>query len=141
MTTKLSMRTWLAAMWLACFAFVVGTTLYLLISHRAEWGTIGPALNAVSDVYAPYLGLIMAFYFGTRSRVGPTKTSFNSAAVLALVLSVLWNILIVGAALLVVLGYFPIEDSTQRISEIGPKLAWLVTPAIGYFFAKTPSHG
>jgi hypothetical protein len=139
MKPEFSARTLLAAVWLICFATAVSMPLYLQVSHRAEWGTIKPALDALSDVYAPYLGLIFAFYFGTHSRLGGRRTSVTPAGILAIILSMLWNVFIVGCALLAVLGYLPIEESTQRILEIGPKFAWLVAPAIGYFFAKSKS--
>jgi len=34
------------------------------------------------------------------------------------------------------LGLMPIEDALKTAGGAGSKLAWLVAPAIGYFFAR-----
>lgn len=114
--------------WLGFFLLNLAVVLFYFL---AQW--IGPdnfkaALKQLSASFAPYLGVMLLFYWG-KAKKGNTL-HIGLPFWLALLGSIIWNVLI-----LLFILVMPIEDAIENTRDIGALLAWLVAGAIGYFFA------
>jgi hypothetical protein len=126
----------LASFWSACFVITLGIPFLLLIRSSIESSTLPWALDQISTLYAPNIGAVLTYYFAKPGR--PRRLSgFKSGPFLvALLASAIWNAVVAGTLLLVPMGQLHIEDALRFANTAGPKLSWLVAPALGYFFAK-----
>jgi hypothetical protein len=126
----------LASLWSGCFVVALAIPFLLLMMSSIESPTLPWALDQISTLYAPNIGAVLAYYFVKRAgsrRRSRLKSGPFLAAVLA---SAIWNAVVAGTLLLVPMGLLHIEDALSFAGTIGPKLSWLVAPALGYFFAK-----
>jgi hypothetical protein len=126
----------LTAVWFASFLLNLGMIVYLYLGKWIEEDNFTRSITQISSTYVTYLGIVTAFYFGSRNRLEKTKSSGTPFA-LALSGSLLWNTLILVFMARVVLLLGPIEDSIKQITYLGATLSWLVAPAIGYYFASS----
>lgn len=125
----------LLLVWLGFFLAIVGMVLVFYLNGWIEMDNFKVAMTQLSAVYAPYLGVMLLFYWGRAKRGakgGAVKTGVSFW--LALVSSVVWNGMIV-----LFIFFQAIEDAVENIRDIGGLLAWLVAGAIGYYFADESS--
>jgi hypothetical protein len=114
--------------WLGFFLLNLAVVLFYFLAHWIEPDNFKAAMKQLSASFAPYLGVMLLFYWG-RARKGKTiKTGLPFW--LALLVSIIWN-----AVIFLFILMMPIEDAVESIRDIGALLAWLVAGAIGYFFA------
>lgn len=107
------------------------------------FAAVGPTASSkifelILSQYAPYLGAIVGFQFATQKtakRAGAKATPF----VVAIVMSGLWNLTLLGFVVQACLDTNTTEASISDITAIVPKLSWIVAPAIGFFFGKPAS--
>jgi hypothetical protein len=130
----------LALVWFCFFVLALSVPLILLLSSSIEQPAALPAIEQVSALYAPHLGAVIAFYFAAKSKAGPRKRTNSGPFVAAILVTIVWNVLVAGSLILVPFGRMNIDESLAFASGTGTKLAWLVAPALGYFFAKPGEH-
>lgn len=125
----------LAVLWF--FAFLVALSVPLIALQRGyiEWSNASIGLTAVSDTFAPHLGLILVYYMSSRIRRSTASNVRPMALVIAFITTVVWNTIILLALLPVLFGMRGIEEADQIITTLGPRLSWFVGPALGFFFA------
>jgi hypothetical protein len=126
----------LALVWFCCFVLSLAVPFILVLRSSIEIPTVLPAIEQISALYAPHLGTVLAFYFAARTKAGRRKRINFAPFVTALLVSAVWNAVVAGTLLLVPIGRMTIEDALAFAGGAGPKLSWLVAPALGYFFAK-----
>ena len=126
----------LALLWFSFFVVSLAIPLILLLRASIESPTLLPAIEQISSLYAPHLGAVLAFYFATKPRPGRRPRVNSGPFIVAILVSIVWNVVIVGALFVVPLGAMTIDDALTFVSGAGPKLSWLVAPALGFFFAK-----
>ena len=103
--------------------------MFYFLARWIELDNFMAALKQLSASFAPYLGVMLLFYWGRAGKGKTIKAGWSFW--LALVGSIIWNGVIF---LFIVVG--PIEDALESTRDIGVLLAWLVAGAIGYFFAQ-----
>jgi hypothetical protein len=130
---KNKQRHMLLGVWLGFFLFNVGQVVFYYVKGWIEMDNFKVAMTQLSAMYAPYLGVMLLFYWGKGK--GERKVPVGLAFGLALVCSVIWN-----GLLGVFLWVQPIEDAVANVRDIGGSLAWLVAGAIGYYFAQNNTH-
>jgi hypothetical protein len=123
--------------------FIADLCIVLYLDFR---GYIGPAnfeasFKQLAASYSPFLGVIMLFYFGTKGQKIRDTSHAHTAAVLAMVTSLFWNCIIFAFFARLVLMKGSIEDSVRAVGFVGSVLAWIVSPALGYYFAKSGGVG
>ena len=126
----------LALLWFSSFVLALGVPLLLLLKASIENQAALPAIEQVSALYVPHLGAVIAFYFAAKPRPGRKPKLMAAPFVAAMLGSLVWNAIVAGSLLLVPFGRLTIEDALAFVTGVGPKLSWLVAPALGYFFAK-----
>lgn len=129
-------RMWLSCLWAAGFVLAIIGLLYL--HWRVE---IAPDLSnaffgLVIAEYVPYLGAVLGFQFGARGRRQRIDRNQLVPSFLALGMSGLWNLIVLGSVLQACLDYDKTQMAMRDIKEIIPKLSWAVAPAIGFFFGR-----
>ncbi len=125
----------LATLWGASFAVSLAIPFVLYAMSFIEADGLKPSLEDLSAIYAPQIGAILAYYLATKKRPRPramTRTPF----LLALSLSALWNLAVFVLILPPLWGGAALSNATGLAKDIAPQLAWVVGPALGYFFAK-----
>ena len=123
-------RTRLLLVWAGFFLLNLALVLYFYFDGWIEGDNFKAALQQLNASYAPYLGAILLYYFG--SAQSPQPAGGGLPLHLALAGSVLWN-----GLLLIFLLFLPIEEAIAYIKDVGGLFAWLVAGAIGYYFAQT----
>lgn len=131
----------LLVVWFSCFFVNVALALYL---YMAEWISnvnFEALLLRINGLYAPYLGSILTFYFAVPvEQPHATGSRTPVAFILALLCSAGWNLILVALLARVVFFDGYVEDAMKDMELFGSPLAWLVAPAIAYYFARTASH-
>jgi hypothetical protein len=122
----------LLLVWLGFFVLNLTVVLFYLLAQWIEMDSFKMAIKQLSASYAPYLGVMLLFYWGRAGKGDAVKTGLPFW--LALIGSGVWNVLI-----LVFFLFLPIEGAVDSTREIGGLLAWLVAGAIGYYFAHDSS--
>jgi hypothetical protein len=124
----------LCGTWLACFAICMLLPWVSFLQSNIEMDTLEKALTAVSDVYSANLAVILGFFFHQRIKT-KRGTVAESAKLVGLAATLLWNIFVVGCFAATVTNALSTTQATMLASQIAPKLSWLVAPLLGYFFA------
>jgi hypothetical protein len=126
----------LALLWFSFFVISLAIPLALLLRASIETPTVLPAIEQISSLYAPHLGAVLAFYFATKPKPGRKPRVNSGPFVAAILVSLVWNVVVAGALLVVPFGKMSIDDALTFVGGAAPKLSWLVAPALGFFFAK-----
>lgn len=131
--SKRRARQVLLAIWAFFFVINLAIVLYLYLDHWIESDNFDRAVNLVSALYAPYLGVMLLYYWGKRKARGATRDA-PTAFVLALGATLVWNLIVMVffGRLLVPSG--TIEDSLAQIENLSKGFSWLVAGAIGAYF-------
>ena len=133
-----SARLVLTLIWFAAFLLMLGVVVHLYFGSWIERDNFDRGVRQVIALYAPYLGAVTAFYFFKPDEEKPRRRP-SSRFVVAVATSVIWNVAVVMFLLRLELGAGTIEEAIEQMADIGRLLAWLVSPAIGYYFAQ-PTH-
>lgn len=134
--TRNSCSVSLATLWVAGFALAMCMPLYLMLADYVEVATALASMEQVGSLYAPYLGVILAYVIVERTFEHHAAVPLASFA-FAMTASVFWNGLV-----WVFLGYAlleakPLDEVTAQAVSIASKFSWLVAPMMGYYFAKS----
>jgi len=133
--TAAAARNILLIVWVGFFVLNMAGIFYLYLDNWIERDNFLAALNQLNASYLPFIGAILAFYLGHAQRSKSMEAvHIGIAFYLALVFSVLWNVVIFLFILPPIWGVGMIEEAIQNIKDIGSLLSWLVFPAMGYYF-------
>jgi len=135
-------RTSLTCLWVAGFVISILGYFYL------DWHVgIGPEsksqlFESIVNQYAPLLGAVVGFHFAHQAKEKAAKTTPSRTALyVAITMSGLWNLLAVGFVVRACLDPDKTPDAISGVGSLVPKLSWIVAPAIGFFFGKSPEGG
>ena len=121
--------------WFTSFLAGLAMLLYLYLFDWIAQDNFKYALSQLSALYAPYLGAMLAFYFGTRNKTGHAARASGAAFALASTGSLIWNLGVLILIVRVVLLWGHIEPAVKDMTFLGSTLSWLVAPAMGFYFA------
>ncbi len=99
-------------------------------------GSAAQLFELIIGQYAPYVGAVLGFYLATKAAAVPAKESDAMAYKLAMAMSGLWNVVVVGFVIEACLNSDRTVAAMNDIRMLAPKLSWAVAPAIGCFFGK-----
>jgi len=128
-------RKLLLMIWFVFFIFNLSAIMFLYSDNWIEKDSFQEAVKKLSTIYAPYIGTISLFYWGTVGKKKKMTNKVGTAFTLALLCSLLWNGIITFFIFLLVMQYVTIEESFENIQYIGGLFSWLVAGIIGYYFA------
>jgi len=131
----ISIRTWLTLLWSAAFVAAMLAWAYLKWIVGIGPNAAAALLEQITSQYAPYLGVVLAFHF-TISDNKPLRRR-SPSQYLALTMSVLWNVLLLGCVAKSCLDPNTSAEAAENIRAVIPKLSWIVAPAMGFFFGKS----
>lgn len=134
---KTSASGWLALLWVVCFAFSSAACWFQYVRSAVSMENFQSIFAQLTNLYSPYLGVILAYYFGSRIRVNPNAECDRIAFALACTTSALWNIFVLAIISQTLSLSIPVENASEILAGVVPKISWLVAPAIGYYFGKT----
>jgi hypothetical protein len=105
------------------------------VNGSIETDTLLATVGSVTDFYSANLAVILGFY--CHRRLASKKRGFRSLAsiYIALFATLVWNGVILGAYGAAFAGVVAIDEATKFIGVLLPKLAWLVAPMLGFYFA------
>lgn len=130
----------MAALWIIAFAASMCVPAFMafvgLINSPLE-----PA-EAISALYAPYTGAVVAFYLIDRAPRLKTKRPeplVNPLALpIAVTASILWNAILWGMVFVTLKsghGETSLVDALKDASQLATQASWLLAPVMGYYFA------
>ena len=125
----------LLVLWFTFFVMHIAIALYLYFSNLIETADLMPALKTLNAVYAPYLGAITLFYWGSRRRSIAGGDTSSAPFYVALVCSIIWNAIVLVFLVPLVFLSGTLETSLDNIRNTGSIFSWLAAGAIGYYFA------
>jgi len=127
-------RAVLLSLWAASFVFCLAIPFVLRGREYIDESGLRPGLERISGIFAPHLGLMLAYYFGsnTTSKQKLARTPFR----IAVCASVLTNATVLVMVAPALWGAAALETSLAQASAIASQFSWLVAPALGYYFAK-----
>ncbi len=128
-------RTILLVVWFFFFLLNGGCILFLYLKGWIGQDNLFDGLRQWNTVYAPYIGAITLFCWGSAGR-GQQGRANKSAFYTALVCSLLWNGVVFAFLLPPLLGTGAIETALKNIGEVASLFSWLSAGAIGYYFAE-----
>jgi hypothetical protein len=128
----------LAILWIS-FLFAdltIGTYLHLIDWMEAD--NYKKLLSELNASYAPYLGIMLVFFWTKRkssgSKVDAKERDLKIAFRLAFVSSLAWNLLIFVLLIRHLFGYSAVEQSLEWISDFRAAFSWLVAGSTAFFF-------
>lgn len=129
----------LAGCWLILFLIALAIPCLLAWRQAIESDTLTASLEKLSGIYAPYIGAILAYFFVARTTPVSERVTSAAAVIIAVLVSVIWNLVVIGLLVQAPLGRANSEEAFKDAGDVGSKLSWLVAPVIGFFFAKSES--
>lgn len=135
-STVIKDRKILLISWFFFFILNGGIIVFIHLNGWIQSDNFYMAIKQWNALYAPYIGAITLFYWGSSRRslrLKPDKTRIGFY--IAIACSVLWNISIVIFLLPPLFGTGGIENAMDNINEITFSLSCLVAVATGYYFA------
>jgi hypothetical protein len=125
----------LLIVWLLFFIFNGAIILFLYLQEWIERDNFLAAIKQWNTSYAPYIGAITLFYWGSARKKQALKTDeTRTAFFIAIIFSLIWNGIVLIFLFPPLLGTGAIETSLENIKEIVSLFSWLVAGAIGYYF-------
>lgn len=128
----------LLSIWFSFFLAGLACIFYLYLDNWIEEEDFRAALQQLNSLYVTYLGTIVTFFLTKSAAAHTTRRRAGAPFIIAVVGSVLWNVVIFAFIFRLVLQIGTFEGSMRQIGFIGPLLSWLVAPAIGFYFAGLP---
>ena len=132
-------RAILAAIWGLFFLLNLGVIFYLYFDHWIEKDSFDAAIAQISSSYVTYLGVIITFYLVTTVQKKKTQASEMSSLVVAIIRSLIWNVVISSFIMRLVFGSGTIEESIKQVESLSKLFNWVVAPVMGFYFAQTAS--
>lgn len=133
-------RKLLLFVWFLFFILNGAIILFIYLQEWIERDNFLAAIKQWNTSYAPYIGIILLFYWGSAKKKQALKTDeTRTAFYIALICSLIWNGLVLVFLLSPLLGTGAIETALENIKEIASMLSWLAAGAIGYYFANPVS--
>ena len=129
-------RSSLALLWVVCFALSLMESLYLRWIVGIGSSVTSKLFELVISQYAPFMGAMLGFYFAAQTTAQPETKKQAIPYRLAMTMSGLWNLVMVGFVTEACIDSGRTEDAINDVRAIIPKLAWVVAPALGFFFGK-----
>lgn len=131
----------LVLIWFGFFALDFCLLLYLYIRGWIGADNFYASVKQVVATYGPFLGAICLFYYGSNGQHIRTTSRAHTPVALAIVTSLFWNCVICVCFARLVFMQGSIEASLRDVGFVGSMLAWIVSPALGYYFAKSSRNG
>jgi hypothetical protein len=128
-------RAIIAYLWAFFFFVNILILLWIYALDYVGEDNFNKALSVLNGSYVTYIGLILAFYYGTKKKSQQPKTDPVTPFAIAMICSLAWNLLISFFMVRLLFGGGSIESSTRSISNLAHLLSWIVAPAIGYYFS------
>lgn len=129
-------RASLAGIWALGFSFSLIAALYLKLIVGIGPHSASDLLDAIIGQYVPYLGTVVAFSFSSRAHQESVRHG-KLAFILAVLFSGLWNTITLSLILQACISPDLTEETIANLHSFLAKLAWLVAPALGYFFSNS----
>lgn len=130
-------RRFLLLVWFFFFILNGSIILFLYLNQWIEQDNFWLTIKQWNTSYAPYIGAITLFYWGSKQKEqADTPNETRTVFYIAIVCSLIWNVLVLIFLIPPLLGTGAIESSIDNIKEVASMLSWLVAGAIGYYFAK-----
>lgn len=132
-------RKTLTVLWFCFFVTLLAVTTYLYLANWIEVDNFKTTLGQLNTLYAPYLGVVTLYYWAGRGgQTSEGEAQAGTSFVLALVVSLVWNLMMVAFLMPLVFQSGTVENAVENMEYVGGLLSWGVAGAIGYYFA-TPS--
>jgi len=132
----------LAILWISFLLADLAIATYLHLNEWMEADNYKKLLSELNASYAPYLGIILVFFWTRRSnadnKMQAKQRDLKTAFRLAMVCSLAWNLLIFVLLLRHLFGYGAVEESLERISDFRAAFSWLVAGSTAFFFGFSP---
>jgi hypothetical protein len=128
-------RSVIATLWGASFAAALVIPFVLYAKSAIEADALKPSLGNLGDMYAPHIGIILAYYFAARRRA-PRAVMTRTPFLLAIAISAVWNLSVFALILPPLWGGGALVEATVTARDLTLQFAWVLGPALGYFFAK-----
>ena len=128
----MTQRATLASIWLSFFVIFLAAITWLYRMGDVSAENYRTMTAQLSSSFTPYLSVAMAFFFSTRKKV--IKPASTTVYAIALVVSCVWNLLILSYLMPLIFGRGFVEDAIAAVRDTSGVLAWLVGPPIGYYF-------
>ena len=132
---KSSSRIVLLAIWFSFFILDITAVFYLYFIEWINQESLYSALTVISGLFSPYLGVMTVFFWVVQLPDAEPATPYTGV-ILAIVSSLVWNIVI---ALFVLSPFFKdanIADALDGAERISHILNWLVSGFVGYYFSQ-----
>lgn len=124
--------------WISFFILNLLVLLNLFYMDYIEWIDLKTSLKALNKIFAPYMGLIILYFFAKEGgKITLPRNRYS--ATIAILGSFIWNLLISSFLLPLLFGRGTLEDSLEMITNVSALFSWLVAGALGYYFAKEKS--
>lgn len=127
----------LATVWLVAPLVAFGVPLTFFARGTLGPDTLVSAMRELGALFVPYVGVVLAFVYQarrTRRATRPAAGVSKAAAAVAVVTSLVWNLVVILSLMQAAVGALPFETALQTASELAGSLSWAVAPALGYFF-------
>src|SRR5215813_1339395 len=113
-------RAALVIIWFAFFCVNIALVLYLYLDALIEKDNFSAAISQINASYVTYLGVIVTFYLTTSGKRIIEQPGERMAFIIALIGSLIWNVVIFAFIVPLAFGSGTIEDSVEQIGSIGP---------------------
>lgn len=122
--------------WFISFAVAILTIIGLWLSDRILEENLQSSIGAIVGIYVPYLTPVVTFWFAKDVLSGERGTN-RPAYIVAMLCSILFNAVeeVILLSLFFREGEGLLDTTLKNAAGIGTLLAFLVGPAIGYYFA------
>ena len=130
----LNQRISLLLIWLTSFTACIIMIFLLFYLGWIAGDTLKYALTRVSAIYSPFLGTMLLFFWTlnqSKQNLKATKTPF----LLAVITSVIWNSILISLLSSIWFGDLALKEAIDLASSITEVLNWIVSGAVGYYFA------
>ena len=127
-------RPLLLSIWLGAFVVSLGSVAYVAARGWIDPSNTQLLLKELNALYAPFLSVMTLFYFkNKKSRPRSAESRDATAFYLAIGLSALWNAVVAGLTVRLVLGG-AVEDVIVTMRDVLGIFSWLVGGGIGFYF-------
>jgi len=134
----MTVRLLLFAVWFCGYTLCVGMLfIFAAIGYTVPEALFGNLVE-VTGVFAPYMVPIVTFWFA-EDIFGQSRRHHQLTFIVALACSLFFNVILVailGSVFFRAEGEGVIEQTVELVANVGTLLAFLVGPAIGFFFGK-----
>jgi hypothetical protein len=127
-------RTALAVLWIGSFCVALSLVAFFYLTNQIEEDNFTLAVTQLNASYSVYVGVVITYAL-TAGKLGRARSQPRSFIV-ALVGSLIWNLLILALLTRLLFRLGTIEESVKQITNLSTRLSWLVGPALGFYFGR-----